>query len=94
MLASAACYSLTFSRLLTQAALPTGDVDTTAGVEVTGFPTSLSIACLIVSPTIIGGDSNRMPEYEAAAQRARERCFIGRHLSREVAYSVGNVRVA
>jgi hypothetical protein len=41
----------------------------------------------------MGGDAERQPEYETAAEIAHERCFIGRTLAPEVAYEVGRVQV-
>lgn len=44
-------------------------------------------------PTILGGDPARQRAYEAAADVAHDRCFIGHTLAPEVNYEVGPVQV-
>jgi len=44
-------------------------------------------------PTILGGDPARQPAYEAAADVAHDRCFIGHTLALEVNYEDGPVQV-
>ncbi len=42
----------------------------------------------------MGGDGERLTEYEAAAEIARDRCFIGGTIKGSVAYVVGEVSVS
>jgi organic hydroperoxide reductase OsmC/OhrA len=64
-----------------------------ASGTVTGVPGRARFTGVVVSPTVLGGDLARQPEYEAAAEVAHDRCFIGRALAPEVSYEVGTVQV-
>lgn len=89
-----ACYSGTLHRVLEKAALPAAHVrvDTVGTVE--NFPRAPRFSRIVVSPTVEGGDAARLAEYEAAAHRARDLCFIGRTVRDALDYAVGTVSVA
>lgn len=91
--AVSSCYTTTLFAVLQRAKLPKDSVAVGAKGTVTGYPERARFAAIVVSPTILGGDTTRQPEYEAAAEVAHERCFIGRALAPEVSYEVGSVRV-
>jgi osmotically inducible protein OsmC len=91
--AVSSCYIATLSAVLRRAKLPADSLEVSAIGTVTGFPTHTRFAGVEVRPTILGGDVARQPEYEAAAGRARDRCFIGHALATEVSYEVGAVQV-
>jgi osmotically inducible protein OsmC len=91
--AVSSCYTATLFGVLRRARLPVDSLAVAATGTVTGFPGSARFARIVVSPTILGGDLERQPEYEAAADIAHDRCFIGRALAPEVAYEVASVRV-
>ena len=91
--AVASCYTATLFALLRRAQLPADSLAVGAIGTVTGFPGHARFARIVVSPTIVGGDTARRGEYEAAANVAHERCFIGHALAPEVAYQVGSVQV-
>ena len=91
--AVSSCYVATFFRVLRGARLPVDSVAVSASGTVTGFPGQARFARIVVNPTVLGGDSTRREEYEAAASAAHDRCFIGRALAPEVAYELGRVEM-
>jgi peroxiredoxin-like protein len=91
--AVSSCYIATLFAVLRRAELPADSLAVSATGTVTGFPLHTRFARVEVSPTILGGDADRQPEYEAAASRARDRCFIGHALAPDVSYEVGAVQV-
>ena len=91
--AVSSCFTATLFGVLRRAQLPVDSLAVGASGTVTGFPGHARFARIVVSPTIMGGDGERQPEYETAAGIAHERCFIGHTLAAEVAYEVGPVQV-
>jgi peroxiredoxin-like protein len=91
--AVSSCYTATLFAVLRRAQLPVESLAVSAAGTVTGFPAATRFAGMVVTPTVIGGDSARQAEYEAAASLAHDRCFIGHTLAPEVAYEVGSVHV-
>jgi peroxiredoxin-like protein len=91
--AVSSCYAATLFAVLRRVRLPVDSVAVAARGTVTGFPRHTRFASILVSPTILGGATERQEEYEAAAIFARESCFIGRSLAPEVDYKVGSVTV-
>jgi peroxiredoxin-like protein len=91
--AVSSCYTATLFAVLRRGRLPVDSVAVAASGTVTGFPDQTRFASIVVSPTILGGAAERQEEYEAAAEYAHERCFIGRSLAPEVRYEVGSVIV-
>jgi peroxiredoxin-like protein len=91
--AVSSCYIATLSAVLRRAKLPADSLAVSASGTVTGFPIHTRFAGVVVRPTILGGDVARRVEYEAAAGKARDRCFIGHALASEVSYEVGAVEV-
>ena len=89
--AVSSCFTATLFGVLRRAQLPADSLAVAANGTVTGFPGHARFARIVVSPTILGGDVERHPEYEAAASIAHDRCFIGRALAPEVVYEVGSV---
>lgn len=89
--AVASCFSATLLGVLRRAGLPVTGLRTAATGAVTGYPIRARFASLVVSPTIVGADSERTEEYASAAQAARDRCFIGHTLRPEIEYRVGSV---
>ncbi len=89
--AVATCYTGTLSSLLNRDGLPWERVQVRMRQRVEGQP--LRISELLVTPEVLGGDPVRHAAYQAAANLAREQCFIGKHLRREVEYRVGQVSV-
>jgi peroxiredoxin-like protein len=91
--AVSSCYTATLFAVLRRAQLPVDSLEVAASGTVTGFPGNTRFARIVVNPTVLGGDAERHPEYQAAAERAHDRCFIGRTLSPDVSYEVGSVQV-
>jgi peroxiredoxin-like protein len=91
--AVSSCYTATLFAVLDRAKLPVDSLAVDASGTVTGVPGRARFAGIVVSPTILGGDLTRQPQYEAAADLARDRCFIGHALAPELSYEVGSVRV-
>lgn len=87
------CYSGTLFGLLVKKELPVQHVSVKAEGIVTGYPLNTKFSKLIVHPTIIGGDESKLSEYEKAAVRAREKCFIGKSIAGNIEYEVGTVTV-
>ena len=93
--AAVACYSATLSGLLADADLPVVKIRVEANEVVSDYPgPAARVARLTVSPTFVGANEQQRAEYVSAAQRARQRCFIGRHLADTVEYLVGDVGFA
>ena len=91
--AVSSCYTATLFAVLRRAQLPVDSLAVAASGTVTGFPADTRFARIVVTPTIVGGDSARQSEYDAAASLAHDRCFIGHTLAPDVAYEVGSVQV-
>jgi len=91
--AVSSCYAATLFAVLRRAQLPVASLAVGAGGTVTGYPAATQFSGIVVTPTIIGGDTARQAEYEAAASLAHDRCFIGHTLAPEVVYEVGSVHV-
>ena len=91
--AVSSCYTATLFAVLHRGRLPVDSVAVAARGTVSGFPDQARFASIVVSPTILGGATERQEEYQAAAELAHERCFIGRSLAPEVRYEVGSVTV-
>jgi peroxiredoxin-like protein len=91
--AVSSCYVATLFRVLRGARLPVDSLAVSATGTVTGFPGHVRFARIVVNPRVLGGDSARREEYEAAASVAHDRCFIGRALAPEVAYEVGSLQM-
>ena len=91
--AVSACYSGTLFALLVKAGLPVKDVVIRSEGVVTGYPLTGKFAVLRVNPAIEGGEPARLAEYRQEAERARNRCFIGKTIAGNVAYEVGEVTV-
>jgi peroxiredoxin-like protein len=91
--AVSSCYIATLFAVLRRAKLPADSLAVSASGKVTGFPTDTRFAGVVVRPTILGGDVARQAEYEAAATKARDHCFIGHALAPGVSYEVGAVKV-
>ena len=90
-----ACYTATLSGLLKSAGLPAGSLEVRVEGTVSDHPgPSARVSSLVVNPTFIGAAAGRESDYETAAVKARERCFIGRHLGPQVSYRVGEVAFA
>lgn len=87
------CYSITLSRILKTADLPFSRVHVTVEGLVTGFPREMRFTTILVHPEIRDADGIRAEEYTRAAQRARDRCFIGSVVRDSLDYRVGEVRL-
>lgn len=85
------CYSGTLFGVLKKAKLPVAEVVVAAKGIVTDYPIKSKFSGLVVSPTIIGGDTGLLKEYKEAAETARQRCFIGKTITGNVDYRVGEV---
>ncbi len=92
--AVASCYGATLFGVLRRSGLPATSVTVAARGVVTGYPGRARFERLVVSPTIVDGDGERVHEYEQAAHQAHDRCFIGRTLAADVDYQVGWVAVS
>ncbi|TAN31692.1 DUF2249 domain-containing protein [bacterium] len=90
-----ACYTATLSALLAAARLPIASLAVRVEGIVADYPgPKAGFSAIIASPTFTGIEGGRKPEYESAAAKARERCFIGKHLGPQVSYRVGEVQFA
>lgn len=88
------CFTSTLFALLSRARLPAAKLTVAAQGKVTGYPgKDAHFAEIRVSPTVHDGDTSRLEEYAKFACQARDRCFIGRTLRGNVAYTVGEVSV-
>ncbi len=93
--AVATCFTATLGALLSQLVLPWQRI--TVGMEETVSGQGgqdRRISRLRVTPTLEGADPTQVEAYQRTAQLARRRCFVGRHLSPEVSYEVGDVRLS
>ncbi|MCL8208763.1 MAG: OsmC family protein [Actinomycetia bacterium] len=88
-----ACYSATLYRVLTSRRLPVARLALRADGLVENYPDAARFSRIVVHPTVEGGDPARTVEYEAAAHRARDLCFIGRTVRDSLDYAVGTVDV-
>jgi peroxiredoxin-like protein len=91
--AVSSCYSATLFGVLRRADLPAEHVRVAARGVVSGYPGAARFAELVVEPSVVGGDPARAEEYAAAAERAHDRCFIGKTIAGNVDYRVGRVFV-
>lgn len=91
--AVSSCYAATPFAGLRRAQLPVVSLAVAASGTVTGFPAATRVTGIVVTPTSIGGDTARQPEYKAAVSLARDRCFNGRTLAPEVVYQVDSAHV-
>ncbi len=90
-----ACYTATLAGLLKAVGLPMVSVQVRVDGTVSDYPDpGARVSSLVVNPTFTGFEASRESEYEKAAFKARERCFIGRHLGPQVSYRVGEVAFA
>lgn len=90
-----ACYTATLSAILEAAQLPVVDIGVRVDGTVSDHPgPAARVSQVVVNPTFRGADAARRADYENAARKARERCFIGRHLVAQVDYHVGEVAFA
>lgn len=87
--AVALSYTLALSGVLSRAQLPVGRLVVSARGMVRGTPADARFERIVVSPTILEGDTTRRDEYAQAALLARQRSFLGATLSAEVACEVG-----
>ncbi len=88
-----ACYSGTLMRILSRQGLPGSAVTIDTEGLITDYPGHAVFSGITVNPTIVGGDPSRLQDYEAAAESAREQCFIGRVVRDYLRYAVGKVMV-
>lgn len=91
--AVSSCYTATLFEVLKRSRLPVSSLTVEATGTVAGFPSEARFDGIVVNPMVLGGDPARQDEYEAAAARAHDRCFIGRALASDVDYEVGSVTV-
>ena len=94
MAAVTACYSGTLFRVLQQRELPVGHIDIRTTGLVTGYPRETRFQKIAVHPKVLGGDPERLGDYRAAAETARDRCFIGGTVRSSLEYVVGEVSVS
>jgi organic hydroperoxide reductase OsmC/OhrA len=93
-LAVCACFTATLFALLARARLAVDRVEVAARGVVAEYPGEQAhFAEVRVSPTVHGGEAEKLEEYVKFACRARDRCFIGRTFRGNVAYEVGEVSV-
>src|SRR4026209_2174915 len=64
--AVSSCFTATLFGVLRRAQLPVCSLAVGASGTVPGFPGHARFARSVVSPTIMGGDAERQPEYETA----------------------------
>lgn len=91
--AVSSCYSATLFGLLRKEGLAVDEVKIRAEGMVTGYPLQAKFSHLTVHPTILGGNPEQEEDYGNVAQRAREKCFIGKTIAGNVEYQVGEVLV-
>jgi peroxiredoxin-like protein len=87
------CYGATLLGVLQRARLPVDSVAVTARGTVAGYPGRARFERLAVSPLILGACTDRLEEYEAAANHAHDRCLIGRALAEDVSYIVESIEL-
>lgn len=88
-----ACYVGTLMRVLRDTGLPGESLSITTEGVVEDFPAAARFSRIVVNPVIHHGRPDRQAEYQAAAETARDRCFIGRTVRDYLDYRVGEVRV-
>ena len=88
-----ACYSGTLMRIVGRRGLPGSAVTIDTDGFIQNYPERAVFHAITVNPTIVGGDASRLEEYQAAAELAREQCFIGRVVRDYLTYAVGKVMV-
>lgn len=90
-----ACYVATLAGTLETLRLPVAALEVRVEGTVSGYPgPEARVSEISVNPTFIGGEIGREADYQGAAFKARERCFIGRHLGPQTDYRVGEVDFA
>ena len=87
--AVASCYAATLFGVLGRSGLPADSLGIDARGTVGGYPGQARFERILVSPTIVGGDPDRVHAYEQAAAAAHDRCFIGGTIAGNVDYQVG-----
>ena len=86
------CYTATLVATLEAGHLPAASLEVRVEGRVSDYPgRSARVSAITVNPTFAGVEPGRSADYESAAGKARERCFIGRHLDPQVDYRVGDV---
>lgn len=90
--AVATCYTATLSALLTRDQLPWNRLQVGVQETVADYPGPRArISRLLVTPEVVGGDTDRLADYQRTAEQARDHCFIGHHLNSDISYEVGGV---
>lgn len=93
-LAVCACFTATLFALLATARLAVDRLEVAAQGRVADYHGEHAhFAEVRVSPTVHGGEAERLEEYVNLACKARDRCFIGATLRGNVAYEVSEVTV-
>ncbi len=92
--AVSSCYSATLFRILERRNLPALRLEVTACGYIEDYPQAAHFARIVVHPTVLGADADRLAEYQDEAVHARDACFIGRVLRGNVTYDVGEVQTA
>jgi peroxiredoxin-like protein len=93
-LAVCACFTATLFALLAKARLAVVRLEVAAEGRVADYPGEHAhFAEVRVSPTVYGGEIERLDQYVKLACKAKDRCFIGATLQGNVAYEVGEVTV-
>jgi len=88
------CYTGTLGALLTRDQLPWNRLQVLLQETVADYPgPKARISRLLVTPEVVGGDFNRLAEYQRTAELARDHCFIGHHLRSDIAYEVSGVGI-
>lgn len=89
------CFTATLAAILDVARLPVASLQVRVEGIVADYPgPSARVSTITVSPIFSGIEFGRENAYEHAAAKARERCFIGRHLDPQVSYQVGEIGFA
>ena len=89
------CYTATLAAILEAGQLPAAALEVRVDGSISDYPgPAARVSAITVNPTFAGIESSRRPEYAGAAGRARERCFIGKHLGPQVTYRVGEIGFA
>ncbi len=87
------CYSATLFGVLRKEGLPADQVFIQAEGTVTDYPVKSKFARIRVNPSIAGGVQEKLAEYREAAVTARNKCFIGKTITGNVEYEVGEVSI-
>jgi peroxiredoxin-like protein len=86
------CYTATLAATLEAGHLPAASLKVRVDGRLSDYPgRSARVSTITVNPTFAGVEPGRSADYESAAGKARERCFIGSHLDPQVDYRVGDV---